>query len=396
VEEFHCLCQATPWCYPLDITGSVTNYLEQEALPERGAKSYKRKRKYAAKHYCVHLGRQLWEADWHEYKTPGRRVRLWGQTLGYAFSSSRQGEILESSARPDSGRGVYCKNINFGIFRNELGEAEIGLLFKIDAKGMARTPQKHPDHLLYEGFRARPLLLNPILALLAMCLAWGLFRDYITDNEILDIQAPPEGEVYLIEWSAPNAPLYKGWNGQMQTASSFDSDRRALGKRAGYIDPPTVHDYRAEGLVQIRESWRLLQGGYSKEQGVARENIKAMRCIYLYVFAADWYLDRNYSETQRKKHAGHRSSRTHHDYYAPNNDTDGQAAYLGDPVRTNVVDVFRNLKLERNPDLWQSFPAEKQYALKKTEEYLTIEKKLQDLGTSKAAGKERNKERNAL
>ncbi|OJD27268.1 hypothetical protein ACJ73_01337 [Blastomyces percursus] len=342
---------------PLDITGSVTNYLEQEALPERGAKPYKRKRKYATKHHCVHLGRQLWEADWHEYKTPGRRVRLWGQTLGYAFSSSRQGEILESSARPDSGRGVYCKNINFGIFRNELGEAEIGLLFKVDAKGMTRTPQKHPEHLLYEGFRARPLLLNPILPLLAMCLAWGLFRDYITDNEILDIQAPPEGEVYLIEWSAPNAPLYKGWNGEMQTASSFDSDRRALGKRAGYIDPPTVHDYRAEGLVQI---------------------------------------DRNYSETQRKKHAGHRSSRTHHDYYAPNNDTDGQAAYLGDPVRTHVVDVFRNLKLERNPDLWQSLPAEKQYALKKTEGYLTIEKRLQNLGTSKAAGKERNKERNAL
>ncbi|PGH00186.1 hypothetical protein AJ79_08291 [Helicocarpus griseus UAMH5409] len=337
---------------PLAITGSVTNYLEQEALPERGAKPYKRKRKYATKHHCVHLGRQLWEADWHEYKTPGRRVRLWGQTLGYAFSSSREGEILESSARPDSGRGVYCKNINFGIFRNELGEAEIGLLFKVDAKGMTRTPQKHPEHLLYEGFRARPLLLNPILPLLAMCLAWGLFRDYTTDNEILDIQAPLEGEVYLIEWSTPNAPLYKGWNGEVQTASSFDSDRRALGKRAGYIDPPTVHDFRAEGLVQI---------------------------------------DRNYSETQRKKHAGHRGSRTHHDYYAPNNDTDGQAAYLGDPVRTHVVDVFRNLKLERNPDLWQSLPAEKQYALKKTEEYLTIEKKLQDLGASSKA-----EERNAL
>ena len=90
--------------------------------------------------------------------------------------------------------------------------------------------------------------------------------------------------------------------------------------------------------------------------------------------------DKLYSSAQRKKHAGHRDDNTYDSFYAPQNPgTDGQGAYFGDKPRNIVSDRFRALTLSRNPELWQSLPAEKQHELENTPPFIAIEEELQSL-----------------
>ncbi len=57
------------------------------------------------------------------------------------------------------------------------------------------------------------------------------------------------------------------------------------------------------------------------------------------------------------------------DHYAPNNaGTDGQGSFFGDKLRNIVNDRFRTMTLCRNPELWQSLPAEKQHELESSPE----------------------------
>lgn len=80
------------------------------------------------------------------------------------------------------------------------------------------------------------------------------------------------------------------------------------------------------------------------------------------------------------QHGGHTGNDTYGDFYAPQNPgTDGQNSYLGDKPRTIVNDRFRAMTLSRNPELWQSLPAEKQHELENTPEFLAIEEELQQL-----------------
>ena len=80
------------------------------------------------------------------------------------------------------------------------------------------------------------------------------------------------------------------------------------------------------------------------------------------------------------QHGGHTSDDTYGDFYAPRNPgTDGQNSYLGDKPRTIINDRFRAMTLSRNPELWQSLPAEKQHKLENTPEFLAIEEELEQL-----------------
>ncbi|KAL8735401.1 MAG: hypothetical protein Q9166_000946 [cf. Caloplaca sp. 2 TL-2023] len=77
---------------------------------------------------------------------------------------------------------------------------------------------------------------------------------------------------------------------------------------------------------------------------------------------------------------GHTGNDTYGDFYAPRNPgTDGQNSYLGEKPRTIVNDRFRAMTLSRNPELWQSLPAEKQHKLENTPEFLAIEEELEQL-----------------
>lgn len=80
------------------------------------------------------------------------------------------------------------------------------------------------------------------------------------------------------------------------------------------------------------------------------------------------------------KHGGQRDEDTYNEFYDPcNPGTDGQGSYLGGTLRTTVNDLFRAMTLSRNPELWQSLPAEKQHELTESREYLDIEEELGQL-----------------
>ncbi|EJT68897.1 hypothetical protein, variant [Gaeumannomyces tritici R3-111a-1] len=333
---------------PANITPSVTNFIKSE-LPEilqeskiRLVKS-KRLRRFGTKNHFVHLGHQLWGNDWVEYERPATRVYDWADFMAIVCSSARIGEYIESTCRAGSGRGMYYKDVTFGVFRNEHGNAEFAIQLVRDAKGMTDNPDKRPEHALYEGLGPMPLICNAMLPMLAILIAAKAFRDYDTLKDFLDIK-PPEGEMVHLRWkdSILDQPFFKSMSarktaGKMESAKALSKRLRALGFRAGYPHPPTIHDFRAEGL---------------------------------------YWIDKLYSEAQRMKHAGHIDPATYNKHYQPNNSgTDGQASYFGQEVRSIVNDLFRGLTVPRNPLLPQSLPAEKQEALKASPEFIAIEKK---------------------
>src|SRR5947209_1475843 len=113
------------------------------------------------------------------------------------------------------------------------------------------VPWRRPEHTVYEGLEPRPFLESPMLPMLAILLASNAFRDYKTVDAVFSIPAPPEGEVHALKWSDPDIPFFADGDGRIQKASSYSGDLRVLGHRAGYPDPPTVHDFRAESLYLV-------------------------------------------------------------------------------------------------------------------------------------------------
>lgn len=107
-----------------------------------------------------------------------------------------------------------------------------------------------PEHEIYEGLSSRPqfLLLNPMLPIVALLLASNRFRDYATVDAVLAIPAPPPDEVYVLEWTDPESPLFEGLDGLIQKAAVLAKMLRECAIRAGYSTNPTIHDFRAEGL----------------------------------------------------------------------------------------------------------------------------------------------------
>ena len=74
------------------------------------------------------------------------------------------------------------------------------------------------------------------------------------------------------------------------------------------------------------------------------------------------------------KHGGHRDERTFGDSYMPNNaGTDLQGGYFDGKIRSIVNDRFRGLTLHRNPELWQTLPARKQYELENSPKFSSLE-----------------------
>ncbi|KAG6901097.1 hypothetical protein C0995_000798 [Termitomyces sp. Mi166 len=268
---------------------------------------------------------------------------FWAELQLYAFTSGRVGEYIESTARAGSGRGLRYRDVSFSIFRNEYGDAEFAMQVVKDAKGMTFMPCKRPEHSLHEGLEERPLFCNPILTHLAMFIAKGAFRDYKTMEELLALEPPDEEEMYLLRWEPEmyDRPIYQRKDGKMESASTFSNRLRGLAHRAGYPNPPTVHDFRAEGLFRI--------GNF-------------------------------YSPSQRMRQAGHRDDRTYTEYYAPTNPgTDGQGSYFGGTRRTLVNERFRALTVAWNPELYQSLPAEKMYELQNRPDFAALDEQLLEL-----------------
>ena len=87
----------------------------------------KRQRAYATMIHFFYLGSQLWLKDRYSYKRPGTRVKVWAKIQDAAFTPSRIGELLESSCRSGTGRGLHYKvsdpshKVGFQLIRDDLG-----------------------------------------------------------------------------------------------------------------------------------------------------------------------------------------------------------------------------------------------------------------------------------
>jgi len=78
------------------------------------------------------------------------------------------------------------------------------------------------------------------------------------------------------------------------------------------------------------------------------------------------------------QHGVHTSEDTYGDFYTPRNPgMDGQNSHLGNKPRTIVNNRFHAMTLSRNPELWQSLPAEKQHELENSPEFVAMEEELE-------------------
>ena len=89
---------------------------------------------------------------------------------------------------------------------------------------------------------------------MAILIATKAFRDYETIEDLLEIQLL-EGEMVHLQWkeSVRDLPFFKsmsvrGAPGKIETATTFSKRLRLLGFRAGYPRPPTIYNFRDEGL----------------------------------------------------------------------------------------------------------------------------------------------------
>ncbi|CAI6342310.1 unnamed protein product [Periconia digitata] len=336
------------------VTLSTSNFIKYELYNILELPLRKRLRRYGSQIHFLHLGTLWWKNDWFVLPKPRRRPELWALTSAIVFSTSRIGEYIESTCRIGSGRGLRFKGTIFAVFRNKCGNTEFAVQLERDAKCMTFTPDKRPEHALHEGAETRPLFCNPMLVIVAMCIARNAFRDYKSIDEILALEPPEDEQMVHLHWnpSVLELPFFEGSDGKMETASAFGRYLREWGFRAGYNEPPTVHDFRAEGLILT---------------------------------------DRNYSQDTRMKQGGQRDPSVYRDHYAANNaGVDGQATFFHDKNhRTDITDLFRSLHITRNPELWQSLPAEKRHELEQSAEFKDVEANLEKFSDNALSKNER-------
>ncbi|KAM0816985.1 putative C2H2-type domain-containing protein [Seiridium cardinale] len=221
-------------------------------------------------------------------------------------------------------------------------------------KGADPTSSKLPQPDIHEGSfsDAGSLYMNPMLFLVAKFCSLNALRDYQGPeglSKLLDVKAPPK-EPIRIHWDPKvlSRPIFPGAKETIMTAGYFNKELREWGVRAGFPQPLSFHDFRAEGLSKI-DATQL------------------------------------YSDTQRQMLAGHANNAIHHKYYAARNPgIDSQAAYLGMEARQiKIGELFGKLEVGWDPALWQTLPIAKQEELHCTAEYMDIRARLDDSKRSK-------------
>ncbi|EGE04691.1 hypothetical protein TEQG_03558 [Trichophyton equinum CBS 127.97] len=168
-----------------------------------------RERNYLTLTHFQNLLQQLWRKDWYMFTFPIYQVYLSSLLKSCMYSSGRVGEYVESTARPDSDRGLYVEDgVTFVVIRSRKGTPELIVAPKRDAKGMTNRQQKCPRHPMQEDIESLPLYLNPVLEPLVICLARGLFRHFKTADEIFALEPTPEEPHYELSLRASAAPLF--------------------------------------------------------------------------------------------------------------------------------------------------------------------------------------------
>lgn len=118
-----------------------------------------------------------------------------------------------------------------------------------------------PRHSIYEAPDGESLHLNPIFPVLAVILSRKAPQHCETIEELLQIPAPPAEENLQLLWkeemlSRPVFPRFRRGLGLvqgMETANKMADRLRSLGIRAGFPEPLTTHDFRAEHVLSRPE-----------------------------------------------------------------------------------------------------------------------------------------------
>jgi hypothetical protein len=114
-----------------------------------------------------------------------------------------------------------------------------------------------PKYVFYEGRYPGLLYQNPFVPYLVMLLARRPFRDYEILKEFLSITPIMEQRAFQIHWKEEllDTPFFLGQSTKgarkIESAGAYSKRHRDLGHRAGFPNPPIMHDWRAEGLYLI-------------------------------------------------------------------------------------------------------------------------------------------------
>lgn len=102
-----------------------------------------------------------------------------------------------------------------------------------------------------------PLVCNAMLPILAILISAKAFSGYDTIEDLLALE-PLEVEMMHLQWIASilEELFFKSMSsrrtrGSIETAVAVGRRLRAHESRAGYANPPTIRDFRAEGLYWI-------------------------------------------------------------------------------------------------------------------------------------------------
>ncbi|KAG8875499.1 hypothetical protein FRB97_005060 [Tulasnella sp. 331] len=223
-----------------------------------------------------------------------------------AAACSTSSPLFESTPREGSGRGLRYKDLWFVVLRNEPGSPEFAMEVKKDGKGMTSIPWRKPPSSHVEPYA------------LARCHS-------LSNGRILGLLVPPEEGIVRIHWRPDflERPVYERGDGHIWSAHAYSARLHDAGVRARF--PSLInYDFCAEGLSTI---------------------------------------DKEYTSSQRRRHAGHESDSVYDQYYAPTNPrTDGQAVYAGNAPRTLPSRLLRLLKMDHNPE---SLPDSEDATIKK-------------------------------
>lgn len=95
-----------------------------------------------------------------------------------------------------------------------------------------------PTHILYEFLPGQPLIVNPMLFMLAIFLAAGAFKKYHTVEQVLAVRSPVDQRYWVLEWAdhVRDLPVFPevsidGPSEKIQTGTAFSTQLRGLSLR---------------------------------------------------------------------------------------------------------------------------------------------------------------------
>ncbi|KAK4032828.1 hypothetical protein C8A01DRAFT_50461 [Parachaetomium inaequale] len=237
---------------PRDHTDSITNYIKKLDLS-----TATRQPTYLTLENYMYMEEQLWKNDGHEYVHDAYRVFISAKLKLHVFTPARIGEVSEGSTRAKTGKGLRYKDTAMLVaWKN--GEPELRYSLKREfAKGMHDKERQRPTHILYEFLPSQPLIVQPLVFMLAIFLARGAFKNYCTLEQVLNVKPPANRRSWVLEWAdhVLDQPVFPevsadGPTEKIQRATSFSKQVKALSLRAGMEHGVTIHSFRREALIQ--------------------------------------------------------------------------------------------------------------------------------------------------